>query len=82
MNQWFKSSYSGGDNNCVEVAHTSAPSDPWHTASYSAAHGECVEVAEGPTTGIRDTQNRELGALFFHAGEWQAFLTPARNSMR
>jgi len=82
MTRWFKSSYSGGDNNCVEVTHAPVPSNSWHTASYSAAHGECVEVAEGPTTGIRDTQNRELGALFFGADEWRAFLTPTQNSMR
>lgn len=59
---------------------TLTPASSWHTASYSAERGECVEVAEGPTTGIRDTQNRELGALFFSADEWQAFLTPARSS--
>lgn len=58
-----------------------APVTSWHTASYSAERGECVEVAEGPVTGMRDTQNRELGALFFSTDEWQAFLTPARNSM-
>ncbi|MGW9556928.1 DUF397 domain-containing protein [Nocardiopsis sp. NPDC055551] len=54
----------------------------WFKSSYSAAHGECVEVAKGPVTGIRDTQNRELGALFFSADEWQSFLTPTQNNMR
>lgn len=63
-----------------EAAKATLTPTSWHTASYSAERGECVEVAEGPTTGIRDTQNRELGALFFDAEEWWAFLTPTRNS--
>ena len=72
MSGWFKSSYSQSEAACAEVAH-----NPWHTASYSVERGECVEVSEGPTTGIRDTQNRDLGALFFSADEWHAFLRPA-----
>lgn len=77
MAGWFKSSYSGGDNNCVEVSH-----NPWHTASYSAEQGACVEVSEGPSTGVRDTKNRELGALFFAADEWRSFLGSAQNDLR
>lgn len=75
MSEWYKSSYSGGDNNCVEAAHL--PAD-FRTSSYSVEQGACVEVAEGPVTGVRDTQSRELGALFFDAGEWQAFLCTAK----
>lgn len=31
----------------------------WHKSTYSdGGGGNCVEVAEGPVTGIRDTQNR------------------------
>ena len=51
----------------------------WHKSSYSVEQGECVEVSEGSATGVRDTQNRELGALFFTADEWRAFLETARN---
>ncbi|SIO87066.1 DUF397 domain-containing protein [Nocardiopsis sp. JB363] len=61
---------------------TLVPASPWHTASYSAERGECVEVSEGPFTGVRDTQNRELGALFFEAHEWQTFLETAREDLR
>lgn len=50
----------------------------WHKSSYSVEQGECVEVSEGSSTGVRDTQNRELGALFFSANEWQAFLDSTR----
>lgn len=78
MIQWFKSSYSGGDNNCVEAAHL--PTRPWHKASYSVEQGECVEVSEGPVTGIRDTKHRELSALFFGPVEWEAFLDAIRKN--
>ncbi|WP_017573743.1 DUF397 domain-containing protein [Nocardiopsis halotolerans] len=78
MIQWFKSSYSGGDNDCVEAAHV--PAQPWHKASYSVEQGECVEVAEGPLTGVRDTKHRELGALFFASAEWQAFIDSAKGA--
>jgi hypothetical protein len=46
----------------------------WHKSSYSAGGGNCVEVAEGPVTGIRDTQHRELGHLTVSALEWTAVL--------
>ncbi|MGW8439241.1 DUF397 domain-containing protein [Nocardiopsis sp. NPDC055879] len=73
MSEWYKSSYSGGDNDCVEITH-----NLWHKSSYSGGDNNCVEVTElGSLTGMRDTQNRELGALFFSADEWQAFLRPA-----
>ncbi|MGW5877245.1 DUF397 domain-containing protein [Nocardiopsis terrae] len=61
---------------------TLVPVSPWHTASYSAEQGACVEVSEGPVTGVRDTKNRELGALFFAADEWRAFLGTARDDLR
>lgn len=61
---------------------TLAPESPWHTASYSVERGACVEVSEGPFTGVRDTQNREHGALFFAADEWQAFLGSAHGDVR
>lgn len=77
MTQWFKSSYSGGDNNCVDAAHL--PTD-FHKSNYSAERGECAEVSEGPVPGVRDTKHRELGALFFNGDEWQAFLDTAKNA--
>lgn len=47
---------------------------PFHKSSYSQGATNCVEVAEGPTTAVRDTQNRELGHLDFSGGEWAAVL--------
>lgn len=49
-------------------------STPWHKSSYSSGANNCVEVSEGSTTGIRDTQHRDLGSLTFPSNEWQAFL--------
>lgn len=46
----------------------------WHTSSYSGARGDCVEVAEGQSTAVRDTRNREAGHLSFCTGEWSALL--------
>jgi hypothetical protein len=52
----------------------------WHKSSYSGGDGgNCVEVAEGPVTGIRDTQHRELGHLSAPAPEWAALLAAVRS---
>ncbi|MEU3233620.1 DUF397 domain-containing protein [Nocardiopsis alba] len=48
---------------------------PWHKSSYSTGAQNCVEVAKGPTTHLRDTQNRALAELNLPAHEWSAFLT-------
>jgi hypothetical protein len=58
----------------------SMPSEsPWHKSSYSAGTDNCVEVAEGAVTGVRDTQNRELGHLDVLAAEWTALVSAVRN---
>ncbi|WP_160050988.1 DUF397 domain-containing protein [Nocardiopsis sp. FR4] len=46
----------------------------WHKSSYSHNGANCVEVAEGATTAVRDTQDRELGQLEFAASEWSALV--------
>ncbi|GAB2520792.1 DUF397 domain-containing protein [Nocardiopsis aegyptia] len=51
----------------------------WHKSSYSGGNGgDCVEVAEGATTAVRDTQNRDLGHLMFPGSEWTALLGTVR----
>lgn len=73
---WCKSSYSQGEAACVEIAHVPAK---FRKSSYSASQTACVEVADWPTgAGVRDTQNRELGVLFFPNGEWESFLRIAK----
>lgn len=50
--KWFKSSYSGSEGECVEVAVQ------WFKSSYSSEEGECVEVATCPATiHVRDSKN-------------------------
>lgn len=75
--QFRKSSYSGHDENCVEVAPI--PSN-FRKSSYSGAGQDCVEVAPLPTPGaaLRDSKHPSLGHLAFPAVEWEAFLAAAR----
>ncbi|WP_328440055.1 DUF397 domain-containing protein [Streptomyces sp. NBC_00444] len=48
---WFKSSFSGSEGECVEVALR------WSKSSRSDGEGECVEIALTPTTiHIRDSK--------------------------
>lgn len=50
-------------------------------SSYSGNRQNCVEVAEGPTSAaIRDSMHPAHGALYFHAPEWQAFVTAVRQN--
>lgn len=65
---WCKSSYSGSQTNCVEVA--------WRKSSYSGAQGSCVEVAAAPeAVAVRDTKDRAGGVLPMSSPGWQAFTT-------
>jgi len=50
-------------------------------SSYSATESHCVEVASLENgAGMRDTKHRDLGALFFDSGEWQAFLDTTKGT--
>ncbi|RNL83006.1 DUF397 domain-containing protein [Halostreptopolyspora alba] len=73
---FHKSSYSGQEPNCVEVA----PVPPtFRKSSYSGASQNCAEVADLPTgAALRDSKHPEAGHLAFPAAEWDAFLTAAR----
>ncbi|GAA1091861.1 DUF397 domain-containing protein [Nocardiopsis composta] len=48
----------------------------WRTSSYTSPNSNnCVEVADAlRMSAVRDTKNRDLGALLFPSPEWQAFL--------
>lgn len=53
---WRKSSYSGDQSDCVELA--------WRKSSHSGNEGDCVELAHTGTTGaIRDSKNPGGGHL-------------------
>ncbi|WIV60990.1 DUF397 domain-containing protein [Amycolatopsis nalaikhensis] len=51
----------------------------WRKSSYSTNGGECVEVALGrPQVLVRDTKDREGGAIAVPAGPWREFLSRLR----
>lgn len=54
----------------------------WRKSSRSGNAGDndnCVEVAiSGRGVGVRDSKNRDGGALTFPAARWSAFLTALR----
>jgi hypothetical protein len=71
-----KSSHSGVNGECVEVAHISMD---FRKSSYSGDRAECVEVADLPCgAAVRDSKNPARGHLPFPAAEWDAFLAVAR----
>ncbi|MDQ1027252.1 hypothetical protein QF035_004834 [Streptomyces umbrinus] len=72
---WFKSSYSGGEGECLEVALQ------WSKSSYSGSEGECIEIAIAqtapatPTTiHIRDSKTPTAPTLKVTPTAWSAFL--------
>ncbi|GHD34834.1 DUF397 domain-containing protein [Nocardiopsis kunsanensis] len=73
---FHKSSYSGQEPNCVEVAHIPTS---FRKSSYSGQGPDCVEVADLPCgAALRDSKNPAKGHLPFSSDEWTAFLTSAR----
>ncbi|WP_461004154.1 DUF397 domain-containing protein [Streptomonospora sediminis] len=71
-----KSSYSGVNGNCVEVAPIS---QSFRKSSHSGHDVNCAEVADLPAgAALRDSKYPEAGHLIFPAAEWDAFLTAAR----
>ncbi|WP_233515015.1 DUF397 domain-containing protein [Marinitenerispora sediminis] len=73
--QWFKSSYSGRDSDCVECVGA-----VWSKSSYSGRDSNCVEYAALPTTiALRDSKHPEAGHLTLPLAEWSAFITAAKS---
>lgn len=60
--------YTSAGGNCVEVAS-------WRVASYTGGGGgNCVEVGDADSTIlVRDTKDRDGGALAFPAATWRSF---------
>ncbi|WP_062214225.1 DUF397 domain-containing protein [Streptomyces sp. NBRC 109706] len=74
---WIKSSYSGGNGNCVEVAILAArdTKNLWRKSSHSAGNGDCVEVAVVTDAGRAVRDSKKPGPqLAFGATQWTAFL--------
>ncbi|WP_435105454.1 DUF397 domain-containing protein [Nocardiopsis synnemataformans] len=73
---WRKSSYSGVNGECLEVAHIPTG---FRKSSHSGHDQNCVEVADLPCgAAVRDSKNPAKGHLPFPAAEWDAFLAIAR----
>ena len=54
----------------------------FRTSTYSSASANCVEVADWlEGSALRDTKNRELGALAFGSVEWRAFLHSTKEDL-
>ncbi|MET9710924.1 DUF397 domain-containing protein [Nocardiopsis alba] len=71
-----KSSYSGQEANCVEVAQIPTT---FRKSSHSGRDQNCVEVADLPSAAaIRDSKHPDAGHLPFPAAEWSVFLRAAR----
>jgi hypothetical protein len=53
--------------------------DDWRKASYSNGSGQCVETASGVgTVAVRDTTDRDGGALTFSTEAWKMFTATLR----
>jgi Domain of unknown function (DUF397) len=73
---WRKSTYSGGNGSCVEVADVRVV---WRKSTDSGGNGDCVEVADlRRAVAVRDSKNPTGGALRFSPDEWKTFLQSVR----
>lgn len=71
--EWRKSSYSGAQSDCIEVADVVAvPEREWRKSSYSAQANECVETRLLMVGGMAVRDSKEPGgpALLFPAYAW------------
>jgi hypothetical protein len=69
---WRKSSYSGYNGECIEVA-------TWRKSSHSGSNGACIEVAAAaPVVGVRDSTDQAGPRLAFPLSAWRTFAATLR----
>ncbi len=78
---WFKSSRSGNNGSCVEVALSpDLAAARWAKSSRSQNNGTCVEVARGGAwVAVRDSKNPDGPALVLPPATFTAFLTALKH---
>ena len=55
--------------------------DGWRKSRYSGSNGSCVETASGEgVVLVRDTTNRDGGALTFTAAAWRTFAAQLKHA--
>jgi hypothetical protein len=73
---WRKSTYSGGNGSCVEVADVRVV---WRKSTHSGGNGDCVEVADlRRAVAVRDSKDPDGGVLRFSSDQWKTFLEGIR----
>ena len=78
---WFKSSRSGNNGACVEVAFVSELAS-WRKSSRSTNNVACVEVAFVPEfIAMRDSKNPNGPALVFGTKAWRAFVAGVKDGL-
>lgn len=72
--RWIKSSRSGSNGECVEVALNLVGAN-WRKSSRSAGNGQCVEVAGNlaGVVGVRDSKDPAGPVLVVHPAAFEAF---------
>jgi len=73
---WRKSSYSGSQTNCVEVAVL------WRQSSYSGSQSNCLEVTEfDHLVAVRDSKDPVGPALAFSPATWASFVATMKRGV-